>query len=149
MAIVQCSKRAGGEFSYQIRARFVVTDRREIFRPGRTLTGDTYERHPQQVLARQKATVNSLVAAQSAMFAGFEKLVDLNLKVVRATLDEVAQQSQQAAELKDPQDVASFTSGLVQPRAPKRRWPMASMYTTSWPACSRTGPTGRGPDRRR
>ncbi|CFW28698.1 granule-associated protein (phasin) [Bordetella pertussis] len=74
---------------------------------------------PQQVLARQKATVNSLVAAQSAMFAGFEKLVDLNLKVVRATLDEVAQQSQQAAELKDPQDVASFTSGLVQPGAEK------------------------------
>ena len=74
---------------------------------------------PQQVLARQKATVNSLVAAQSAMFAGFEKLVDLNLKVVRATLDEVAQQSQQAVELKDPQDVASFTSGLVQPGAEK------------------------------
>ena len=45
---------------------------------------------PQQVLDRQKASINTFVAAQSAVFAGFEKLVELNLKVVRATLDEVA-----------------------------------------------------------
>ncbi|MFY1976007.1 phasin family protein, partial [Achromobacter dolens] len=52
---------------------------------------------PQQVLDRQKASINTFAAAQSAVFAGFEKLVELNLKVVRATLDEVAQKSQQAA----------------------------------------------------
>lgn len=74
---------------------------------------------PQQVLARQKSAIQTLVAAQTAMFSGFEKLVDLNLKVVKATLDEVAQKSQQAVELKDPQDTASFTSGLVQPSAEK------------------------------
>ena len=37
---------------------------------------------PQQVLDRQKASINTFVAAQSAVFAGFEKLVELNLKVV-------------------------------------------------------------------
>ena len=74
---------------------------------------------PQQVLARQQATLQSLVAAQSAVFSGFEKLIDLNLKVVRATLDEVAQKSQQAVELKDPQDATAFASTLVQPGAEK------------------------------
>lgn len=74
---------------------------------------------PEQVLARQKASVNTFVAAQAAVFAGFEKLVELNLKVVKATLDEVAQKSQQAVEVKDPQEAAAFTSGLIQPGAEK------------------------------
>jgi phasin family protein len=74
---------------------------------------------PQQVLSRQKAAVDALVAAQTAVFGGFEKLVDLNLKVVRATLDEVAQKSKQAAEVKDAQEAASFASGITQPGAEK------------------------------
>ena len=74
---------------------------------------------PQQVLDRQKASVNTFLAAQSAVFAGFEKLVELNLKVVRATLDEVAQKSQQAVEVKDPQEAAAFATGLLQPGAEK------------------------------
>lgn len=74
---------------------------------------------PQQVLARQKAAVNTFVAAQTAVFAGFEKLIDLNLKVVKATLDEVSQKSQQAADLKDAQEVSSFISASAQPSADK------------------------------
>ena len=74
---------------------------------------------PQQVLDRQKAALNTLVATQTTLFAGFEKLVDLNLKVVKATLDEVAQTSQQAFTVKDPQEAAAFASGLVQPGAEK------------------------------
>ena len=74
---------------------------------------------PQQVLARQKAAVNTFVAAQSAVFEGFEKLIDLNLKVVQATLDEVSQKSQQATDLKDAQDVSSFISASAQPSADK------------------------------
>lgn len=74
---------------------------------------------PQQILARQKAAVDTLVAAQTAVFEGFEKLVDLNLKVVKATLDEVAQKSKQATELKDTEEVSSFVSATVQPGADK------------------------------
>jgi phasin family protein len=74
---------------------------------------------PQQVLARQKAAVNTFVAAQTAVFEGFEKLIDLNLKVVKATLDEVSQKSQQAADLKDAQEVSSFISASAQPSADK------------------------------
>jgi phasin family protein len=38
---------------------------------------------------------------------------------VKATLDEVAQTSQQASELKDPEDAVAFSSGLLQPGAKK------------------------------
>jgi phasin family protein len=74
---------------------------------------------PQQVLARQKANVNTLIATQAALFSGFEKLVDLNLKVIKATLDEVALRSQQVSDVKDPQEAVAFSTGLVQPGAEK------------------------------
>lgn len=74
---------------------------------------------PQNVLANQKASLDNMLALQTAVFGGFEKLVDLNLKVMKATLDEVAQKSQQAIEVKDPQEAVAFASTLVQPNAEK------------------------------
>jgi len=74
---------------------------------------------PQQVLVNQKASLDNLLAIQGTFFGGFEKLVDLNLKVIKATFDEVAQKSQEAIELKDAQEALAFTSGLVQPNAEK------------------------------
>ncbi|NYT63581.1 phasin family protein [Alcaligenaceae bacterium] len=74
---------------------------------------------PQQVLANQKANLDNFLAFQSTVFSGFEKLVDLNLKVIKATIDEVAQKSQQAIEVKDAQEALAFTSALVQPGAEK------------------------------
>lgn len=74
---------------------------------------------PQQVLANQKASLDKFLAVQGTFFGGFEKLVDLNLKVIKATLDDVAEKSQQAIEVKDVQEALAFTSGLVQPNAEK------------------------------
>ena len=74
---------------------------------------------PQQVLNSQKAAIDTLVAFQSSVFTGFEKLVDLNLKVIKATLDEVAQTSQKVSSVKDAQEAASLTQSLVQPGAEK------------------------------
>jgi len=74
---------------------------------------------PQHVLANQKASLDNLLAIQGTFFGGFEKLVDLNLKVIKATIDEVAQKSQEAIELKDAQEAVAFSSGLVQPNAEK------------------------------
>ena len=74
---------------------------------------------PQQVLANQKASLDKFLAVQGTFFGGFEKLVDLNLKVIKATLDDVAEKSQQAIEVKDAQEALAFTSGLVQPNAEK------------------------------
>ena len=74
---------------------------------------------PEQFLATQKASVSNLLAAQNAMFSGFEKLVDLNLKVIKATLDEATEKTQQAIEMKDAQEALAFTSSLAQPSAEK------------------------------
>lgn len=74
---------------------------------------------PQHVIASQKASLDNMLAFQGAFFGGFEKLVDLNIKVMKATLDEVAQKSQQAIEVKDAQEAMSFASSLVQPNAEK------------------------------
>ncbi len=74
---------------------------------------------PQQVLNSQKAAIDSLVAFQGTVFTGFEKLVDLNLKVIKATLDEVSQTSQKVSSVKDAQDAAALTQSLVQPGAEK------------------------------
>ncbi|HUH59136.1 MAG TPA: TIGR01841 family phasin [Candidimonas sp.] len=74
---------------------------------------------PQQVFTNQKATLDSFLALQGTFFGGFEKLVDLNLKVIKATMDELAQKSQQAIEVKDAQEALAFTSALVQPSAEK------------------------------
>ena len=74
---------------------------------------------PQQVLVNQKATVTNYLAFQEAVFNGFEQLVDLNLKVVRASLDEASQKAQEAMEVKDVQEAVNFAAGLVQPNSDK------------------------------
>lgn len=74
---------------------------------------------PQQVLDAQKAALEKIVAVQGSMFNGFEKLVDLNLKVMRATIDEATQVSHQAIGVKDAQEALSFSSAMVQPSAEK------------------------------
>ena len=70
---------------------------------------------PNQVLANQKASVENFLAFQQAVFNGFEQLVDLNLKVVRASLDEANQKAQEALQVKDVQEAMTFATGLVQP----------------------------------
>jgi len=72
-----------------------------------------------QLLQSQTASFNDFLSVQNTFFNGFEKLVDLNLKAVRASLDDVAHKSQQAANLKDVQETLSFTSTLTQPTTEK------------------------------
>ena len=74
---------------------------------------------PQQVFNSQKAAIDTFDAVQTSMFSGFEKFVDLNLKVMKATLDEVSQKSQQVASLKDAQEAVAMSSTLAQPAAEK------------------------------
>jgi phasin family protein len=74
---------------------------------------------PQQVLDSQKAALDAILAVQGTVFTGFEKLVDLNLKVMKATLDEVSQKSSQAIAVKDPQEAIAMTTALAAPTAEK------------------------------
>ncbi len=74
---------------------------------------------PQQVLANQKASLEAFLALQNTVFAGFEKLVDLNLRVAKATLDEATQKAQEVIALEDPQQAIAFATSLAQPSAEK------------------------------
>jgi phasin family protein len=74
---------------------------------------------PKEVLETQKAALDAMMAMQGSVFTGFEKLVDLNLKVMKATMDEVSQQTQQAMGVKDAQEAVAMSSAMVQPNAEK------------------------------
>jgi len=72
---------------------------------------------PQQFVASQKDSFTKVLAAQNTVFAGFEKLVDLNVRALKATLEDVAEKSQQAIEVKDAQAALALGSAWVQPGA--------------------------------
>lgn len=74
---------------------------------------------PKEVLDNQKATLDTLMAVQNSVFSGFEKLVDLNLKVMKASLEESTQKAQDAMGIKDAQEVVALSSSMVQPSAEK------------------------------
>ena len=74
---------------------------------------------PQQVLNSQKAAIDAFVAVQGSFYSGFEKLVDLNLKALKATIDEVSATSQQVVGVKDAQELMAMQAGLMQPLAEK------------------------------
>lgn len=74
---------------------------------------------PQPLFSAQKAALDNILAAQSAFFGGFEKLTDLNLRVLKATLDEVGQKSQELVDARDAQDAVNVISTLPQPSAEK------------------------------
>ena len=74
---------------------------------------------PKEMLESQKATLEAMMAVQGTVFSGFEKLVDLNLKVMKATMDEASQKAQEVMGIKDAQDAVAMSSGMVQPSAEK------------------------------
>ncbi|HLR82850.1 MAG TPA: phasin family protein [Paenalcaligenes sp.] len=73
----------------------------------------------EQFLAKQKDSIDNLVAAQTRLFSGFEQLVNLNMELFKASIDEVSEKTQQAASLKDVQEATAFTSELSQPTVEK------------------------------
>lgn len=72
-----------------------------------------------QVLAYHKANTESLFGLTGTVFAGFEKLVQLNLTAAKATLGEAATTTQTVLSLKDPQEFLSLQTALAQPLAEK------------------------------
>lgn len=73
----------------------------------------------QQFLSTQQKNIENLISAQNHIFSGFEQLVNLNIKLFKSSLDEIAEKSQQVAGLKDVQQAASFATELAQPSAEK------------------------------
>jgi phasin family protein len=74
---------------------------------------------PEQFVAAQKASLETLFGLTTKAFEGVEKLVELNLQVARATLTEAAETAQAAMTVKDAQELLALQSGLLQPAAEK------------------------------
>jgi phasin family protein len=73
----------------------------------------------EQVLAAQKANVETLFGLSAKAFEGVEKLVELNLQVARAALTEAQDNARAALSVKDVQELIALQANLLQPSAEK------------------------------
>ena len=73
----------------------------------------------EQLLAAQKANLESLFGLTTKAFEGVEKLIELNLQVVKSTLAESQENTQRALSVKDAQELLSLQASLLQPTAEK------------------------------
>ncbi len=74
---------------------------------------------PEQVLATQKANVETLFGLTNKAFEGVEKLVELNLQAVKSALGEAAETTKAVLSVKDAQELLALQAGLLQPAAEK------------------------------
>ena len=74
---------------------------------------------PEQVLAAQKANVETLFGLTNKAFEGVEKLVELNMQAVKSALGEAAETTKAALSVKDAQELLALQAGLLQPAAEK------------------------------
>jgi len=73
----------------------------------------------EQVLASQKANVETLLGLTSKAFEGVEKIVELNLSASKAALAETGDTAKAMLSVKDAQELLALQSGLLQPLAEK------------------------------
>jgi len=73
----------------------------------------------EQVMAAQKASVETLFGLTNKAFEGVEKLVELNLQVAKTAMGEVADAARAALSVKDAQELLALQAGLLQPAAEK------------------------------
>ncbi|OYT88233.1 MAG: Phasin (PHA-granule associated protein) [Burkholderiales bacterium PBB6] len=73
----------------------------------------------EQLMAAQKANIETLFDLTNKAFEGVEKLVELNLQVAKASMGEAAETTKAALSVKDAQELMSLQAGLLQPAAEK------------------------------
>ena len=73
----------------------------------------------EQVMASQKASVDTLLGLTSKAFEGVEKIVELNLVASKAALAETGEHAKAMLSVKDAQELLALQSSLLQPLAEK------------------------------
>ena len=73
----------------------------------------------EQILASQKANVETLMGLTAKAFEGVEKIVELNLTASKAALAETSEHAQALLNAKDAQELMALQSGMFQPLAEK------------------------------
>ncbi|MEX8519073.1 MAG: phasin family protein [Leptothrix sp. (in: b-proteobacteria)] len=69
--------------------------------------------------AANKSNLDALLGLSQKAFEGIEKLVELNLQVSRAALDESAEHAKALLSAKDAQELLTLQAGLLQPASEK------------------------------
>ena len=73
----------------------------------------------EQIVAAQKANLETLFDLTNKAFEGVERLVELNLQVAKASLSEVQSTATASLGVKDAQELLALQAGLLQPAAEK------------------------------
>ena len=73
----------------------------------------------EQVIAAQKANIQTLFGLTGKAFEGVEKLVELNLQVAKAALSEAGEAATAALSVKDAQELLALQASYLQPSAEK------------------------------
>jgi phasin family protein len=73
----------------------------------------------EQVLASQKANVETLLGLTSKALEGVEKIVELNLSASKAALNETGEHAKALLSVKDAQELLALQSSILQPLADK------------------------------
>jgi hypothetical protein len=92
--------------------------------------GDMNMLTAEQVLASQKASLETLFGLTHKAFEGVEKLVELNVQASKAALSESANHTQAMLSVKDAQELMALQAGLMQPWL-KKPLPTAATCMTS------------------
>jgi len=74
---------------------------------------------PDQLMAAQKAHMETLLGLTHKAFEGVEKLVELNMQLARAALNDSAGTAKAALSVKDAQQLLALQAELLQPAAQK------------------------------
>jgi phasin family protein len=74
---------------------------------------------PEQLVAANKANIETLFGLTNKAFEGVEKLVELNLQVAKTALGEAAENTQALLAVKDAQELLALQASLLQPSAEK------------------------------
>ncbi len=73
----------------------------------------------EQIVAAQKANLETLFGLTQKAFEGVEKLVELNVQATKAALSESANSTQAMLSVKDAQELLTLQASLMQPLAEK------------------------------
>jgi phasin family protein len=72
-----------------------------------------------QILAAQKANVETLFGLTTKAFSGVEKLIELNIHASKAAMSEASDNAKAMLSVKDAQELLALQAGLFQPLAEK------------------------------
>ena len=98
----------------------------------------------EQILAAQKANVETLFGLTSKAFEGVEKLIELNVTASKLALQEAAETTQSMLNVKDAQELLALQAAMFQPLAEKTAAYSRHLYDIASGAGAEFGRTVEG-----